>query len=573
MGYRLVVSLDGGQLRIPLPDGEHTVGSDPGCPIVLAHPSVSREHARITVRGDVAEVEDLNSTNGVIVGSRRVRQEVLAPGQLLYFGRVSAVLEQLSDGDLELGVSIGSARANGPARGPAAPGPDRVARMGPSLPTVMLAPVERFALDDLPRILRAAAGTTDMGGVARVAGKALLSSLGCRAVEIARTSAHDEGLLFDGRAPGGTLAGATVEHLGPLVRVLATFDDERTASLFSPVIESVAWLIGLTSPAALRPPAPGRSAPPMPDPPSIVDAVTRIYQEAARVAAGDVSVLITGESGTGKEVLARYIHGASARARGPFVALNCAALPRDLLESELFGIERGVATGVEARAGKFELADGGTLFLDEIGDMAPETQVRLLRVLQEREVHRLGGRDPRPARIRVVSATNRDVTAFLADGRLREDLYHRIATWVVELPALRDRRADIPNLAAFFLGREASRTGRRVSGISRAAVEALRRYDWPGNIRQLENEMQRAALFLENDEVLDAARLNPAILAGRGEAARSGRLEDLLAAVERREIADALDTSDGDVEAAAERLGVSRATLYRRMKALDIEPR
>jgi transcriptional regulator with PAS, ATPase and Fis domain len=296
----------------------------------------------------------------------------------------------------------------------------------------------------------------------------------------------------------------------------------------------------------------------------------RIYESAARVAAGDVSVLITGESGTGKEVLARYIHNASKRAQGPFVALNCAALPRDLLESELFGIERGVATGVEARAGKFELADNGTLFLDEIGDMAPDTQVRLLRVLQEREVFRLGGRDPRPARIRVIAATNRDVAACLADGRLREDLYHRIATWVVHLPPLRERRADIPNLAAHFLAREAARAGRRVGGISRAAVDALRRYEWPGNIRQLENEMSRAVLFLEDDEILDTVRINPAILSGRTDVAGSGRLEETLAAVERRAIVDALAAANGDVEAAAEKLGLSRATLYRRMKALDI---
>jgi transcriptional regulator with PAS, ATPase and Fis domain len=255
------------------------------------------------------------------------------------------------------------------------------------------------------------------------------------------------------------------------------------------------------------------------------------------------------------------------------VALNCAALPRDLIESELFGIERGVATGVEARPGKFELADNGTLFLDEIGDMPADTQVRLLRVLQEREVFRLGGRDPRPARFRIIAATNRNVSACLADGSLREDLYHRIATWEVELPALRDRPADIPNLAAFFLAREAARRGRRIGGISRAAVEALRRHDWPGNIRQLENEMARAVVFLDDGEILDTPRLGPAIAGGRGGSVPSGRLDDAIAGVQRQEIADALAAAKGDVEAAAHRLGVSRATLYRRMKALGIESR
>jgi transcriptional regulator with AAA-type ATPase domain len=561
MGLRLVVNLDGGQVRVPLDDGEHTVGSDPSCPIQLAHPSVSRQHARLIVSGDTAEVEDLGSTNGVIVGSRRVRRERVTSGQLLYFGRVSAVLEVLPSGDLEVAIPIGQAGGHTAAREP----------IEPAHATVMLAPVERFAIDELPHLLRLAASAGDPGELARAAGKALLTSLACRRVEIVRVSKSGEGLVFEGRADGDDgVAGVTIEHTGPLVRVRATFDDDRTAGLFSPIVESVAWLIGLHTASAPRAARPSAALPPMPEPASIVEAVARLYESAGRVAAGDVSILITGESGTGKEVLARYIHGASKRAHGPFVALNCAALPHDLLESELFGIERGVATGVEARAGKFELADNGTLFLDEIGDMAPETQVRLLRVLQEREVFRLGGRDPRPARIRVVAATNRDVAACLADGRLREDLYHRIATWVVHLPPLRDRRADIPNLAAHFLAREAARAGRRVGGISRAAVDALRRYEWPGNIRQLENEMSRAVLFLEDDEILDTARINPAILAGRADVAGSGRLEETLAAVERRAIGEAVAAANGDVEAAAERLGLSRATLYRRMKALDI---
>ena len=253
------------------------------------------------------------------------------------------------------------------------------------------------------------------------------------------------------------------------------------------------------------------------------------------------------------------------------MALNCAALPRDLLEVELFGIERGVATGVDSRPGKFELADAGTLFLDEIGDMAPETQASILRVLQERLVYRLGGRDPHPARIRVVAATNRDLTPMLEDGRFRGDLYHRIATWVVELPPLRQRRLDIPNLAAFFLAREAERHGRRVGGLTRGAVDALVAFDWPGNIRQLEHEMARAVLFLEDGEVLDTARLHPAVLAG-GTLKRTGSLDDARAAVERDEIVAALHAHRGDVAAAAARLGISRATAYRRLKTFGIDP-
>src|SRR5262249_17485089 len=157
------------------------------------------------------------------------------------------------------------------------------------------------------------------------------------------------------------------------------------------------------------------------------------YRDASNVAMGNVGILLTGESGTGKEILARYVHAASAQADGPFVAINCAALPRDLLEAELFGIEKGVATGVDTRAGKFELANGGTLFLDEIGDMALDTQARILRVLQEREVFRLGGTAPRKAQVRVVAATNQDVPRLIAAGKFREDLFYRVATWSAEL--------------------------------------------------------------------------------------------------------------------------------------------
>jgi MoxR-like ATPase len=565
MGLRLVVSLDGGRLRVPLEDGEHVVGSDADCAIVLPHASVSRRHALVVVRGESAEIEDLDSTNGVIVGARRVRRETVRAGDLVYFGRVSAVLERVAPEDLEVALPIGESQGR---RKPTVAHPEPQA-------TVVLAPVERFALDDLPQLLKKIASGSDVGDVARAVGAALLSSLNCGAVEIAKIGKTGEGLLFQARRSDALPSGSTVvERAGPAVLVRGTFDDGKTAELFAPVIEDAAWLIGLgaSSPIA-RSASPHESGAPLPDPPSIVSAVTLIYQQAQRVAKGDVSVLITGESGTGKEVLARYVHQSSPRARGPFIALNCAALPRDLLESELFGIERGVATGVDARPGKFELADGGTLFLDEIGDMAPETQASLLRVLQEREVYRIGGREPHPARIRVVAATNRDLTARLADGRFREDLYHRIATWVVELPPLRRRSADIPNLAGHFLAREAARHGRRAGGISRAAIDALRAFDWPGNIRQLENEMSRAVLFLEDDEVLDTVRLSPEIVSARGRALPRGSLEEMLAAVERTEIVAALEAARGDLDAARERLGISRATLYRRMKALGVEPR
>jgi transcriptional regulator with PAS, ATPase and Fis domain len=309
--------------------------------------------------------------------------------------------------------------------------------------------------------------------------------------------------------------------------------------------------------------------PPLPEPATVVSAVRRIYRDAAHVARGEVSILISGESGTGKEVLARYIHAASPQRDHAFVALNCAALPRDLLEAELFGVEAGVATGVSSRPGKFELAHGGTLFLDEIGDMATETQARILRVIQEGEVFRLGGREPRPAHARLVAATNRDVESMMSSGAFRLDLYHRIADWTVLLPPLRDRQADIPNLAAHFLLSASRSQGHYIAGISRAAMTALESYDWPGNIRQLRSEMTRSALFLDGCQLLQTTHLRPDLRSVTRSSPQT--LSERLEAVEREVILQALATLGENVADAATALGLSRSTLYRRMKALDIE--
>ncbi|MEO1370542.1 MAG: sigma-54 dependent transcriptional regulator, partial [Acidobacteriota bacterium] len=315
---------------------------------------------------------------------------------------------------------------------------------------------------------------------------------------------------------------------------------------------------------------PPAAAPPprVPEPPSLDKAVQTIYRQAGRIAKARISVLIRGESGTGKEVLARFLHAAADRPGAPFVALNCAALPRDLLEVELFGIEERVATGVDARAGKFEQADGGTLFLDEIGDMPLETQAKILRVLQEQEIYRVGGDRPRATDAQVLAATNRDLDAMVRDGAFRSDLYHRLAGWVVRLPPLRERRADIPQLAAHFLAQQAGRLERAVSGLSRSAVDALTAYRWPGNIRELSSEMHRALLFLDDGELVESAHLRPEI-AGLAADPASGTLRAVLERTERAEIELALATAPS-ATAAAEKLGIGRSTLYRRMAALGV---
>jgi len=290
-------------------------------------------------------------------------------------------------------------------------------------------------------------------------------------------------------------------------------------------------------------------------------AMRRAKELVARAAASRVNVLVTGESGTGKELAAKLLHAGSPRREGPFLALNCAAVPESLLESELFGIERGVATGVEARIGKFELANGGTIFLDEIGDTPLAIQAKLLRVLQEREIERLGGRAKVPVDVRVVSATHLDLPAEIRGGRFREDLFYRLRVVEIRMPALREHREDIPRLAGHFLSRIAVRDGRRAPSLSRDAVKALLDYPFPGNVRELENLLEGAAALVSGDTI-EAADLQFGI-AREVEGDLRVTSADLRN-VENAHIRRVLAQVKGNKSRAAKLLGVSRRTLYRR---------
>jgi DNA-binding NtrC family response regulator len=443
-----------------------------------------------------------------------------------------------------------------------------------SVSTVGPAALESFALQQLPDIAEMVARGDTRSDVAQAVGVALLRSLPCHGVEVASPGGSGEdAVLFSGQRRAAGEAIVVSDDAGDGHELQVRFISKTFATAYRPLVQTAAALIraaGRTT-GARHTPRPLHHEPPEPPrPPSVVAQVCDIYAQAAKVATSRVSVLIQGESGTGKELLARYIHTASDRAAASLVTLNCAALPRDLLESELFGVERGVATGVEARIGKFEAAHGGTLLLDEIGDMAPETQAKILRVLQEHEVYRVGGHTPRPADVRILAATNRDIEAMLEDGGFRSDLYHRIADWVVHLPPLRARRADIPNLAAHFLAEAGAERGVHLAGISRSAVDALVAYDWPGNVRQLEREIARAALFLEDGELLDTSRLQERIVAV-GSGGDGDTLKEVLERAERDHIVRILAACNGAVAAAAERLQVGVSTLYRRMKTLGIE--
>ena len=303
-------------------------------------------------------------------------------------------------------------------------------------------------------------------------------------------------------------------------------------------------------------------------------AAHRLFALVARAAQDDVTVLIRGETGTGKELVARALHYNGPRKARPFRVVDCASLPENLIENELFGHERGAFTGADRRRiGTFEEADGGTVFLDEIGDMPAALQTKLLRVLQERQVQRLGGGAPVEVDVRILAATNRDLDEAMAEGTFRRDLYYRLAEFPILVPPLRERREDIPLLATHFLKLHAEKLESDVAAIDAEAVELLLRHDWPGNVRELESAINRAVL-LETSDRLQAPSLLPLGPATAGLDASAAPSEpDLLPLkeMERRAVKRALQVSGGNVTRAARALGIDRATLHRKLKRLDGE--
>jgi PAS domain S-box-containing protein len=299
-------------------------------------------------------------------------------------------------------------------------------------------------------------------------------------------------------------------------------------------------------------------------------ALTAVLSEVGRVAPTDASVLISGETGTGKELIARAIHSASMRRDKPLIKVNCAALPAGLVESELFGHEKGAFSGAIARRlGRFELADGGTVFLDEVGELPVEAQVKLLRVLQEREIDRVGGQSPIPVDVRVIAATNRDLMKEVQEKRFREDLYYRLNVFPVRIPPLRERREDVPLLVHFLVNQFASRIGKHLDGVDRPTMQRLQEYHWPGNVRELENVLERAVI-LATGSVLE---IDLGLQRVQG-MAHEGTRRPTLESMERDYILTVLGETDWIIEGprgAARTLGLHPNTLRNRLKKLGLE--
>jgi PAS domain S-box-containing protein len=305
-------------------------------------------------------------------------------------------------------------------------------------------------------------------------------------------------------------------------------------------------------------------------------ALQNVLSRISKVAPTDSTVLITGETGTGKELVARAIHRRSNRRSRAFVSVNCAAIPRDLVSSELFGHEKGAFTGaMQRRVGKFELAEGGTIFLDEVGELSSDTQVALLRVLQEREIERVGGRQSIHVDVRVIAATNRDLKKAAANSTFREDLYYRLNVFPLEVPPLRARKIDIPLLVRYFIDRYARKLGKSILSVDRKSLQFLQAYPWPGNIRELQNIIERSVIVCDTETfTVDESWLAPPPLDAR----RSDKpfLSEKVAATEKETIEEALRESQGRIfgpSGAAAKLGIARSTLESKIRALSIDKR
>ncbi len=530
----------------------YVVGSATDAEIRLPVAGVSRHHARLEMLEDGgAVIEDLGSRNGTWVGERRVRRAAVAGGERLSFGSLPADLVVLDPALAGIAITAGRSIA----------GPRMPDRSNPS--TLGLSIEERLTRSLGPLLRRRSTGGV---AVAQELVAAWLAELPIERMEILRDQPGDEvlaaagGSAVDRPADSETaLGGWRFRFWGPIA--------PRTAQL-RPVLELAGELLSVDD---VRPRDDAPEAVTLPSPASLSPDVRRLYRRVARVARGDVPILIRGESGSGKEVLASFIHRASPRHRGPFLALNCAALPRDLLEADLFGIERGVATGVDARQGLLERATGGTLFLDEIGDMAPETQAKVLRALEERQVYRVGGHAGIEVDVRFVAATHRDLEQRVEEGSFRQDLYHRLAAHVARIPPLRERREDVAQLAGHFFSRQLERARVASPGLTRGALGALCEYAWPGNIRELSLEIAQAVLLLDPGEPLGIEHLSERVRSALDlDAPPPLTLDAHLRRAERQAFGAALAAAGSDLARAIDQLGVSRATFYRKVKELGL---
>ncbi len=610
-----------------------TLGADPSCELHAPLRGVSRRHAEIVGKGRRAVVRDLGSTNGLVVDGARVPEVELGVGDSI---RLGAAILRLEDVDSEeqsvalalvtreeipAGVGASGAAPESPSATYSTATPDGALRLIRELERENRS--LRFVEADMALLRRA---RLVLGA------EALIGAVMSRAGEVAL--AGIEGKLTGGPPPADrpsverVLAELAVvpdgqtlsRHVGATLFLIARRDEELVAAAFAhepgarerlPIAgwqeDFFGFLAGRMTRSAsaglTRADAPGvetaahdNLAPRRDLPAGMIvgesPALRALVTQVGAIARSDLSVLIVGETGAGKELIARLVHSWSPVAKGPYLAVNCAAIPGDLLEAELFGVVRGAATGVDARPGLLASADGGSILLDEIGDMPERLQAKILRVLETGEVQPVGSSSTRRVQVRIIAATNRDLMELVPSGKFRADLFYRLRGVEVRVPPLRERREDIPGLALAFAQRAAEQYQRRVRGISRAALTLLEHHPWPGNVRELENEIKRAVLLCPNGSLLETGHFTALVHARRehssgvppivadpsaglpessAAAAATRTLKDHVEQTERRVIAEALARNRGNRAATARELGVTRNGLAMKIQRLGLD--
>jgi DNA-binding NtrC family response regulator/pSer/pThr/pTyr-binding forkhead associated (FHA) protein len=627
---RLTVTCGGDKRTYCLGSGDTALlGAAPDNDLVAPFPGVSRSHARLEASADGVLVIDLGSKNGLVSEGRRFENLLLVPGRRVHLGHAVLSLDEVASSDLDLGLRIDPERQA--VRGVSADRPlqsqdthEFIDTAALATPAAALRLVRRLGRPD--EELGEREETAVLDEARRVLGAHWLAELSLDDASGELTAGRWNGpLAGDGvlDAIELTLASDTVDRRGVrrveasgrfvLVApgsgttwLAAAFDGERRPG---PSAEELLAFLADRMLAAETGQVAGEEPPssdPLRPPPGMVigdsPAMQDLLHQIRATVKSDLNALITGDTGAGKELVARLIHNSGPSAGGPFLAVNCAAIPGELLEAELFGVAARVATGVDPRPGLFVRADGGTLFLDEIGELPERLQAKLLRVLQEREVWAVGSGKPKPIRVRTVAASNRDLAGEVDAGRFRRDLYYRLRGLHFHVPPLAERRADLPPLIHALASRAAAKYEKRISGVTRQTLDRLLDYDWPGNVRELEYEIERAVLLCPDGGPLEAAHF-PALGVGRtqteagaerdeggsaevigGSAERPSSdtdtvppaggfrpLQDRLDEVERKAILEALAASGGVKSRAADLLAITRNGLSMKMKRLGLD--
>ncbi|MCP4656101.1 MAG: FHA domain-containing protein [bacterium] len=594
-----------------LSEGVHHVGRDASNRLALPDESISRQHAVLVVSPDRVLVEDTGSTNGTFINGVGVERAALAPGDTVAFGSVELRLELLHPEDAQLAMEISRPLPAAADAGIDQPTSTRPSAQAPRAHAAEWIPlIRRFFVDlhaggDAARALATVVLELGVGGACLVD----LAETRDPTLVAAYGDVDPVGLeallprLSQAAAPGASpapilvsLPEATGLSLPGIPVGLVVFGEfvgrQRSESLLATLLEIYQRLRPTEDSAVGSGEASAELDFPPGWVPGVSPAMTALCHQMRPLVTGGLPVLVIGETGVGKELIAKTLHLSSERRRKPFVAINCAAIPADLLEAELFGIGERVATGVAGRKGHFRQAEGGTLLLDEIADMSAPLQAKLLRVLQEKKLHPVGG-TPVAIDVRVVAATNADIYAMMEGGTFRRDLFYRIAGFVLRVPPLRDRREDVPLLVENFLRRFSAESGKPVRGVTVRALRALVEYSWPGNVRELEHEARRLVYVCPSGQPIELAMLPESITAAGPEPSlptsvtsppavtaphpAGNEKEDAeapsdeglqLAELERRTIEEAMSRCGGNKAQAARLLGISRSALRRRLDRL-----